>query len=75
MEGVRISGTRVFQLVTSPATVTFNITDDAVAVEVDERYFLTLRPTDPSVIVQEPRTIITITDNVDSTYVPINTSK
>ena len=66
MAGVRISGTHVSQLVTSPATVMFDITDDAVAVEVDEKYFLTLIPTDPSVIVQEPMTKITITDNVDS---------
>ena len=66
MEGVAISGTPVDQNVTAPSTVRFNITDDAVAVELDEEYPLTIDPYDPAVIVVERMSDIIITDDVDS---------
>ena len=66
MEGVRISGTPVDQNITAPGTVRFNITDDAVAVELDEEYPLTIAPYDPAVIVMVRMTNITITDDIDS---------
>jgi hypothetical protein len=65
MADVRISGTVVTELITGPATVTFDINDDEVSVEVDETYPLTLLPNDTAVIVMERMTSIIITDDVD----------
>ena len=66
MEGVRISGSRVDEMVISPDTVMFNITDDDAAVELDEMYPLNLQPSDPAVVVMERMTNIIITDDIDS---------
>ena len=66
MADVRISGTVVTELITGPATVTFDINDDEVSVEVDETYPLTLLPNDTAVIVMQRMTSIIITDDVDS---------
>ena len=67
---MRLSGTDVNQMVTSlPATVTFNITDDAVSVEVNETYPLTLMVADTTVLIEELMTTIVITDDVDSTCI------
>ena len=66
MADVRISGTDVSELITSPATVNFDINDDEVSIEVDEIYSLTLHPNDTAVIVMERMTSIIITDDVDS---------
>ena len=66
MDGVRISGSLVDETVISPSMVMFNITDDAVAVELDEMYPLNLQPSDPAVVVMERMTNIIITDDIDS---------
>ena len=68
MNGVHTSGTDVLHLVTSPGNVSFNIIDDAVALEAPEMYSLTLLPIDSSVMVRESVTNIVITNNIDSMY-------
>ena len=66
MDYVEISGTPVDQNVTAPSTVRFTINDDAVTLERDEEYPLTIAPYDRAVIVTQRMTDIIITDNVDS---------
>ena len=62
------SGTDVDETFTSfPASVSFSISDDAIALEDDERYSLTLIASDPSIIVERATTLIVIQDD-DSTY-------
>ena len=68
MDGIGISGTAVNTTVTLPATVTFNITDDDVSLEVNETYSLTVTTSDSSEIFEERTTTIIITDDVDGKY-------
>ena len=68
MDGIGISGTDVNTTVTLPATVTFNITDDDVSLEVNETYSLTVTTSDSSGIFEERTTTIIITDDVDGKY-------
>ena len=66
MDSVGISGTHLNTIVTLPATVVFNITDDDISLEVNETYSLTVTSSDFSVIIEEPTTTIIITDDTDS---------
>ena len=68
MADVRISGNDINVTVTAPDTIDFNITDDDVAVEVDERYPVTIIPNDPSVVIRERMATIVIVDDVDSKF-------
>ena len=68
MANVVISGTDIDRTVISPATVTFNITNDDVAVEDDETYLVTLIPSNPSVFVERRMAQIVILDDVDSKF-------
>ena len=66
MTGVTQSGTDVNQMVTVPADITFTITDDDVALELDEMYPLVIIPDDTTVTVEPRLANIIIEDNVDS---------
>ena len=58
------SGTAVNQVLTSfPANVSFVINDDLVALEDMEIYTLSLIPSDPSIVITQATSQITILDN------------
>ena len=61
---VVISGAAVSENITTyPATVSFAILNDSVALEDDEEYVLTLTANDPNVIVNPATTRIVIQDD------------
>ena len=66
LEGVQPSEVVINTTVVTPATVSFNITDDDVAFEVDEIYTVTIIPEDGTVTVGTGTATIIITDNIDS---------
>ena len=60
---VLTSGTDVDMVITSfPATITFPLIDDEGALEPVETYQLTLIPSDPSIIINQPTANISILD-------------
>ena len=68
MPGVEVSETEIQVEVTVPATITFDITNDDVSVELDEVYSVTMIPNDPNVFIEERMATIVIVDDVDSEY-------
>ena len=66
MRGVIRSGTDVNEMVTVPANITFTITDDDYALELDEMYPLVIIPDDTTVTVENRLANIIIEDKVDS---------
>ena len=66
MGNVRPSGANINVTVTSPANVTFNITNDNVAFEVDEVYPVVIIPDDPTVTIERESANIIIRDDMDS---------
>ena len=66
MADIRPSGTDINTMVTTPATISFNITNDEVAIEVDEVYPVVIIPNNPNVTVEQRVANIIIRDDVDS---------
>ena len=64
-EGVRPSGIAIDVTVTTPATIPFNIINDDVALEFDEKYNVTIIPEDNTVDVTIGSAEIIITDDTD----------
>ena len=71
MVGVVTSGTDINERVTVPADITFQITNDEVALEAEEMFPVVVIPDDPTVTVEEPQTDIVIRDDFDSMCVYI----
>lgn len=66
MADIQPSGTDINTMVTTPATISFNITNDEVAIEVDEVYPVVIIPDDPTVTLEQRVANIIIRDDVDS---------
>ena len=65
------SGTDINMEVTVPVDITFQITNDDVALEAEERFPVVIISDDPTVTVEEPLTNIFIRDDFDSMFVYI----
>ena len=66
---MRTSGTDVDEVLASfPADVSFVINDDLAALEDMEIYTLTLIPSDPSIVIVQNTSQITISDNDSELY-------
>ena len=66
MANVRPSGANINVTVMTPANVTFNITNDNVAFEVDEVYPVMIISDDPTVTIERQSADIIIRDDMDS---------